>query len=141
MATSSNSRTEGAVTQAEGGEKPYSSKAPHFIQCSKSLHLIWRIGIFVAGFAVVGTGVILLPLPGPGWVVIFGGMAIWASEFTWAQFVLRWTKRKVTEATRRALQPEVRRRNIVLTSAALAVVAAAAGTLITHFGLLDRSIF
>ncbi|GGX94316.1 TIGR02611 family protein [Streptomyces fructofermentans] len=132
---------EGAAPRAEGDAKPYGSKAPDFIKRSRSLHLIWRIGIFVAGFAVVGTGVILLPLPGPGWVVIFGGMAIWASEFTWAQAVLRWTKRKVTRATRRALRPETRRRNIALASAALVVVAVATGTLITRFGLLDRSVF
>ncbi len=37
--------------------------------------------------------------------MIFGGMAIWATEFVWAQLVLRWTKRKVTEAAQRALDP------------------------------------
>ncbi|MCX4912046.1 TIGR02611 family protein [Streptomyces sp. NBC_00687] len=127
--------------QVDGGGKPYGSKAPHFIKRSKSLHLIWRIGVFVVGFAVVGTGVILLPLPGPGWVVIFGGMAIWASEFTWAQIVMRWAKRKVTEAARRALRPGARRRNAVLASAALTAVALAAGLLIARFGLLDQSVF
>ena len=58
----------------------------------------------------------MLPLPGPGWLVIFGGMAIWATEFVWAQLVLRWTKRKVTEAAQKALDPKVRRRNIILTT-------------------------
>ena len=65
----------------------------------------------------------MLPLPGPGWLVIFGGMAIWATEFVWAQLVLRWTKRKVTEAAQRALDPKVRRRNIILTTIGLVIVA------------------
>jgi uncharacterized protein (TIGR02611 family) len=40
--------------------------------------------IFLLGFTVVGAGIILLPLPGPGWVVIFAGFAILASEFEFA---------------------------------------------------------
>jgi len=43
--------------------------------------------IFLFGFAVVGLGIILLPLPGPGWVVIFAGFAILASEFAFAERV------------------------------------------------------
>jgi uncharacterized protein (TIGR02611 family) len=43
--------------------------------------------IFLLGFAIVGTGIVLLPLPGPGWVVIFAGFAILASEFEFAERV------------------------------------------------------
>jgi len=41
--------------------------------------------IFLLGFAIVGTGIVLLPLPGPGWVIIFAGFAILASEFAFAE--------------------------------------------------------
>ena len=41
--------------------------------------------IFMLGFTVVGTGIVLLPLPGPGWVIIFAGFAILASEFEFAE--------------------------------------------------------
>ena len=43
--------------------------------------------IFLLGFAIVGTGIVLLPLPGPGWVVIFAGFAILATEFAFAERV------------------------------------------------------
>jgi uncharacterized protein (TIGR02611 family) len=43
--------------------------------------------IFVLGFTVVITGIILLPLPGPGWLVIFAGFAILATEFEFAERV------------------------------------------------------
>lgn len=43
--------------------------------------------IFIIGAAIVITGIILLPLPGPGWVVIFLGFAILATEFTFAEKV------------------------------------------------------
>ncbi|MBR7678616.1 TIGR02611 family protein, partial [Streptomyces daliensis] len=94
--------------------KPLGSRAPAFVKSNRTLHLSWQVGVFVIGLAVVVTGVIMLPLPGPGWLVIFAGMAIWGTEFVWAQLVLRWTKRKVTEAAQRALDPKVRRRNIIL---------------------------
>lgn len=110
------------------------SRAPEFVKARRLLHLSWQVLIFVIGLAVVVAGIIMLPLPGPGWVVIFGGMAIWATEFVWAQLVLRWTKRKVTEAAQRALDPKVRRRNIILTVIGLAIVAAILGVYLWKFG-------
>ena len=112
------------------------SRAPEFIKSRRALHLSWQVGVFVVGLAVVAAGIVMLPLPGPGWVVIFGGMAIWATEFVWAQLVLRWTKRKVTEAAQRALDPKVRRRNITLTVIGLVIVAVLAGIYLWKFGLV-----
>ncbi|MFI6936103.1 TIGR02611 family protein [Streptomyces sp. NPDC050287] len=127
---------DGAKVDGPTGEQGLGSKAPEFIKARRMLHLSWQVGIFVIGLAVVVLGIIMLPLPGPGWVVIFGGMAIWATEFVWAQLVLRWTKRKVTEAAQRALDPKVRRRNIILTSVGLVIVAAIVGVYLWKFGLV-----
>ncbi|MFJ4714708.1 TIGR02611 family protein [Streptomyces sp. NPDC088785] len=120
---------------SEPAEKPLGSRAPEFVQARRALHLSWQVGVFVVGLAVVGAGIVMLPLPGPGWLVIFGGMAIWATEFVWAQLVLRWTKRKVTEATQKALDPRVRRRNIILTTIGLVIVAVLVGVYVWKFGL------
>ncbi|MEG3629524.1 TIGR02611 family protein [Streptomyces poriticola] len=118
------------------GERALGSRAPEFIKASRMLHLSWQVGVFIIGLAVVVTGVIMLPLPGPGWVVIFGGMAIWATEFVWAQLVLRWTKRKVTEAAHRALDPRVRRRNMILTAVGLVIFGGLAGFYLWEFGFV-----
>ncbi|NUO46399.1 MAG: TIGR02611 family protein [Streptomyces sp.] len=140
MNTGSDDRAEAALAsdethtgEAESGHG-LGSKAPEFIKARRMLHLSWQVGIFIIGLAVVVLGIIMLPLPGPGWVVIFGGMAIWATEFVWAQLVLRWTKRKVTEAAQKALDPKVRRRNIILTSIGLVIVAALVGVYLYKFG-------
>ncbi|WP_369256771.1 TIGR02611 family protein [Streptomyces sp. R35] len=128
----------GEVAMADDGakgERALGSRAPEFIKARRALHLSWQVGVFIVGLAVVVAGVIMLPLPGPGWLVIFGGMAIWATEFVWAQLVLRWTKRKVTEATQRALDPKVRRRNIILTTVGLVIIAALVGVYVWKFGL------
>ncbi|MEU9878798.1 TIGR02611 family protein [Streptomyces phaeochromogenes] len=122
-------------TTAPPDEKPLGSRAPRFVRRSRTLRLGWRAGVFVVGLAVVVSGVILLPLPGPGWLVIFAGMAIWATEFAWAQLVLRWTKRKVAEAARRAMDPRVRRRNIALTTAGAAICAALVSAYLWTYGL------
>jgi uncharacterized protein (TIGR02611 family) len=115
-------------------ERPLGSRAPHFVKARRMLHLSWQVGVFVVGLAVVGLGIVLLPLPGPGWVVIFAGMAIWATEFVWAQLVLRWTKRKVTEAAQKALDPRVRRRNLILTAVGLVIAGALVAIYLWKFG-------
>ncbi|MET8245167.1 TIGR02611 family protein [Streptomyces sp. NPDC005202] len=122
-------------TKTDGAQdrRGLGSRAPEFIRSRRVLHLSWQVGVFVIGLAVVAAGIVMLPLPGPGWVVIFGGMAIWATEFVWAQLVLRWTKRKVTEA-QRALDPRVRRRNIILTTVGLVIVGVLVGIYVWKFG-------
>ncbi|MEV5357220.1 TIGR02611 family protein [Streptomyces sp. NPDC093516] len=144
MNTGSDEPGEVAVASNETGtneahDEPHrglGSRAPEFVKARRLLHVSWQVGVFIIGLAVVVAGIIMLPLPGPGWVVIFGGMAIWATEFVWAQLVLRWTKRKVTEAAQRALDPKVRRRNIILTSIGLVVVGVLAGIYLWKFGLV-----
>ncbi|QNE78423.1 TIGR02611 family protein [Streptomyces finlayi] len=142
MNAESDERT-GATAQAPefaaGGavkpERELGSRAPAFIQARKPLHMSWQVGVFVVGLAVVVAGVAMLVLPGPGWLVIFGGMAIWATEFVWAQLVLRWTRRKVTEAAQKALDPKVRRRNVILTTIGLVIVAVLVAVYVWQFGI------
>ncbi|WP_089103202.1 TIGR02611 family protein [Streptomyces hyaluromycini] len=134
--TSDGSEVDGTTTDRAGAERGLGSRAPEFIKARRALHLSWQVGVFAVGLAVVAVGIVLLPLPGPGWVIIFGGMAIWATEFVWAQLVLRWTKRKVTEAAQKALDPKVRRRNITLTTIGLVVVAAGVGIYLSRFGIV-----
>jgi uncharacterized protein (TIGR02611 family) len=136
MNTGSDERGEIAVAAQEPeGERALGSRAPEFVKARRALHLSWQVGVFVVGLAVVAGGVVMLPLPGPGWLVIFAGMAIWATEFVWAQLVLRWTKRKVTEAAQRALDPTVRRRNLILTAVGVAITAVLVGVYMWKFGL------
>lgn len=82
---------------AERDRRGLGSRAPEFIKSSKPLHRGWQVVIFLVGLAIVAGGVVLLPLPGPGWLIIFAGIGVWATEFPWAQRVLRWTKRQVLE--------------------------------------------
>ena len=51
-----------------------------------------RIAIGVIGFIVVVAGILLIPLPGPGLLVVIAGLSILALEFAWAKRWLDWTK-------------------------------------------------
>lgn len=47
-----------------------------------------RAFIGIVGGVVVLIGIILIPYPGPGWLVVFAGLAILATEFAFAQRLL-----------------------------------------------------
>jgi uncharacterized protein (TIGR02611 family) len=62
------------------------------IRANRTARLSWQIIIAVIGATVVTVGIILIPFPGPGWLIVLAGLAIWAVEFVWAQRLLRFTR-------------------------------------------------
>lgn len=60
---------------------------------------LWRGGIALLGLAIVAAGLLLIPLPGPGWAIVFLGLAVWATEFVWAQRLLRFARRLLSDWT------------------------------------------
>ena len=48
----------------------------------------------VIGGLVVLVGLVLIPYPGPGWLIVFGGLAILATEFEFANAALRYAREK-----------------------------------------------
>ena len=47
-----------------------------------------RTIIGTAGGLIVLIGLVAIPYPGPGWLIVFAGLAILATEFDWAQRIL-----------------------------------------------------
>ena len=62
------------------------------IRSNPHSHRIYRVVVGVVGLIILVLGLIMVPFPGPGWLVVFLGLAIWASEFEWAQRLLRRAK-------------------------------------------------
>ncbi len=52
---------------------------------SNPTHVAKRVVIAVFGGAVLVAGLLMLVLPGPGVVAIIAGLAILATEFSWAE--------------------------------------------------------
>jgi uncharacterized protein (TIGR02611 family) len=52
----------------------------------------YRIVVGVIGLVVLVAGILAIPYPGPGWAIVFIGLAILATEFEWAHRLLRYTR-------------------------------------------------
>jgi uncharacterized protein (TIGR02611 family) len=57
-----------------------------------------RVAVTVLGLIVVLAGVLMLVLPGPGIVTIIAGLAILATEYVWAERLLRAAKARAGQA-------------------------------------------
>lgn len=55
----------------------------------------YRITVGVVGALVIALGLLLVPFPGPGWLIVIIGLVILASEFAWARHLLEFVKAKV----------------------------------------------
>ena len=47
-----------------------------------------RLANLLGGWALVGAGIILIPLPGPGWLVVGIGLVVLSREVRWARGAL-----------------------------------------------------
>ena len=54
----------------------------------------YRIAVAVIGMAVLAVGILAIPYPGPGWAIVFVGLAILATEFDWARRLLAYTRKR-----------------------------------------------
>jgi uncharacterized protein (TIGR02611 family) len=67
----------------------------HRVRSTPTGALAVRVVVTVFGIAVIIVGIVLLPLPGPGWLIIFLGLAILSLEYVWARHLLRYAMRQV----------------------------------------------
>jgi uncharacterized protein (TIGR02611 family) len=67
------------------------------IRSNPASHRVYRSAVAVLGLVVVVIGLIAVPAPGPGWLIVFIGVSIWASEFEWAQRLLYWGKDRLRD--------------------------------------------
>lgn len=70
------------------------------IKSNPTTRVAYRVAVALVGLAIVAVGVAAIPLPGPGWLIVFLGLGVWASEFDWAARLLDWVKGKVTAWTK-----------------------------------------
>lgn len=90
------------------------------------VNVLWRAGVLLVGLTLVTAGIAMLLLPGPGWLTIFLGLAVLASEYTWANRLLLPVRRRVRQAKNKAdeMNPRVRR---IATAATIVGVLIAGG--------------
>lgn len=63
-----------------------------------------KIVVAVVGVGLMVLGVVLMPLPGPGFVIVVVGIAVLATEFAWAKSLRDKTRDKAWEAQKTAVE-------------------------------------
>jgi uncharacterized protein (TIGR02611 family) len=69
------------------------------VRSTRAGRISWRIGVTILGVGIIAGGIVLLPLPGPGWLIIFAGLGLLATEYEWAARLLRYARRTVSRWT------------------------------------------
>lgn len=64
------------------------------VRSRPGVNLAYRVVVAVVGTAILIAGVAAIPYPGPGWLIVFAGLAILGSEFHWARRVLQFLRRR-----------------------------------------------
>lgn len=94
-----------------------------------------KIGTAIVGGIVILVGILLIPYPGPGWLIVFAGFAILSTEFTFAAKALAWLKERYN-----IWEQWVRRQPIIVSLAILGLtglVVLVTLWLINAFGVID----
>jgi uncharacterized protein (TIGR02611 family) len=60
----------------------------------RAANFTYRVVVGVVGAIVLVVGILAIPYPGPGWAIVFVGLAILATEFDWARHALRYTRER-----------------------------------------------
>ncbi|WP_072691038.1 TIGR02611 family protein [Rhodococcus marinonascens] len=67
------------------------------IAATPSLNFAYRVAVGVIGTLVLAAGIVAIPYPGPGWLIVFTGLGILASEFAWAHRLLHYARKRYDE--------------------------------------------
>jgi uncharacterized protein (TIGR02611 family) len=65
----------------------------------RGVNQCYRICVGIVGGLIVALGLATIPLPGPGWLTVIAGLFVLATEFTWAERLLEFTKKHVKRWT------------------------------------------
>jgi uncharacterized protein (TIGR02611 family) len=97
------------------------------VKSRRSTATAYRIGVGAVGGLIVVAGLALVPLPGPGWLIVFIGLSVLATEFAWAERLLGVARARVTAWTRWAASRPPGVRLLIGVSGVAVLVAAVAG--------------
>ncbi|MGO3886941.1 MAG: TIGR02611 family protein [Mycetocola sp.] len=102
------------ITTGSSAEHPFRQRLAALrerLEGRPILRRLYRVAIAVLGGLIVVIGLILVPLPGPGWLIVFGGLGVLASEFHVARRATVVIRRLVLRAAEHWSQWRERRRD------------------------------
>ncbi|MDP9466434.1 MAG: PGPGW domain-containing protein, partial [Actinomycetota bacterium] len=83
------------------------------------MHMFKRFAVTIVGVALLALGAAMMVLPGPGILVIVGGLALLATEYVWARRMLKTAQAQAEKVQEAAVASPVRTVGTVLFGVAL----------------------
>lgn len=100
-----------------------------------------RVAVLLAGTALLGAGLAMLVLPGPGLLVSILGLAVLATEFAWAERMLDRTRSRAVDAANALTRTRTSQAVAIVTAIALLTGGAAVAALVEGYRLVGLSVF
>ena len=97
-----------------------------------------KVAVGIVGTVVLLVGIIAIPYPGPGWLIVFAGLAILSTEFEWAGRLLAYGRDKYDSWTHwLKAQPPITRAVILVL---MGIVIVGTIWLLNGFGLIGQAL-
>ena len=80
-------------------ERVAGSRRRRRIAARRAMEPPYRVLVAVVGTLVLAVGIVAIPLPGPGWLIVIAGLFVLATEFGWAERLLEYTRHRVGQWT------------------------------------------
>ncbi|WP_092628537.1 TIGR02611 family protein [Actinopolyspora mzabensis] len=93
------------------------------IRARPALNTLYRFGLGLLGGVVLLLGIVMIPYPGPGWLCVFAGLGLLATEFAWAHHVNMFAKHHYQRWIHWLSRQHPATRLTVMTTTGLVVVA------------------
>jgi uncharacterized protein (TIGR02611 family) len=96
----------------------------------------YRVAFIVVAFAVLLGGIALIPLPGPGWAIVFVGLGMLALEFKWAENLMEKILDRLEGAKEAAENASPAQKALGAVATALGIAACVAAAILWDIPLL-----
>jgi uncharacterized protein (TIGR02611 family) len=96
----------------------------------------YRIAFTVLAFVILLGGLALVPLPGPGWAIVFIGLGMLALEFEWAEKLMERILNRLQAAQESARNASPAQKALGIAATVLGIAASVAAAILWDIPLL-----
>ena len=96
----------------------------------------YRVGFMIVAFVVILGGLALVPLPGPGWAIVFVGLSMLALEFKWAENLMEKVLNRLEAAQEAAKNATPAQKALGVAATILGIAACVAAAILWDIPLL-----
>ena len=98
--------------------------------------MAYRVLFVIVAFAILIGGIALVPLPGPGWAIVFIGLGMLALEFEWAENLMERILDRLEAAKRSAANASPLQKALGSVATAVGIAACVAAAILWDIPLL-----